>query len=77
MMMMMMMMMMAERIEILFVVETLGGLRNIVLDGISDFFYGLDAAFAKLLSHLSLLTKHVRINMLIASIEVNVKARIP
>jgi len=38
----------AERIEVLFGVETLGDPRNIVLDGSPDFYHGFDAAFTKL-----------------------------
>jgi len=39
----------AERIEVLLGLETLGDLRNIVLDGGSDFPHRFDATFTKLL----------------------------
>jgi len=39
----------AELIELLFVVETLGDLTNIIVDGSSDFHYEFDAAISRLL----------------------------
>jgi len=40
---------MAERIEVLLGVETIGDLRNTVLNGSPNFSHGFDAAFAQLL----------------------------
>jgi len=46
----------AERIEVLLGVETLQDLRNIVLDEDPNFTHGFDAAFAKLLWPLVILS---------------------